>query len=67
LWPDDEDRRRKLVRFPQLNEQASVEVIWPLANMVVLLMGLDSSAAGIKALSWWYQHRSGPLDEYLLT
>ena len=40
---------------------ASVRVIWPLANMVVLLAGLDSSAVGIKALSWCYQHRSGPL------
>jgi hypothetical protein len=40
---------------------ASVGVIWPLANMVVFLMGLDSSAVGIKALSWCYQHRSGPL------
>jgi hypothetical protein len=29
--------------------------------VVVLLMGLDSSAVGIKALSWCYQHRSGPL------
>jgi hypothetical protein len=27
-------------------------VIWPLANVVALLMGLDSSAVGIKALSW---------------
>jgi hypothetical protein len=24
-------------------------------------MGLDSSAVGINALSWCYQHRSGPL------
>jgi len=40
---------------------ASVGVIRPLANMVVLLMGLDSFAVGIKALSWWLQHRSGPL------
>jgi hypothetical protein len=39
----------------------SVGVTLPLANVVVLLMGLDSSAVGIKALSWWYQHRSGPL------
>jgi hypothetical protein len=36
-------------------------VTWPLANMVVLLTGLDSSAVGIKALSWCCQHRSGPL------
>jgi hypothetical protein len=39
----------------------SVGVTLPLANVVVLLMGLDSSAVGIKALSWCYQHRSGPL------
>jgi hypothetical protein len=38
---------------------ASVEVIWPLANMVVLLMGLDSLAVGIKVLSWCYQHKLG--------
>jgi hypothetical protein len=31
-------------------------VTWPLANMVVLLMGLDSSAVGIKALRWRYRH-----------
>ena len=41
--------------------RASAGVIWPLANMVVLLMGLDSSAVGIKALSWCLQHHSGPL------
>ena len=29
----------------------SVVVIWPLANVVVLLMELDSSALGINALS----------------
>jgi len=39
----------------------SAWVTWPLANMVVLLTGLDSSAVGIKALSWCCQHRSGPL------
>jgi hypothetical protein len=40
---------------------ASVGVICPLANVVVLLVGLDSFAVGIKALGWCYQHRSGPL------
>ena len=48
--------------------RASAWVTWPLANMVVLLTGLDSSAVGIKALSWCCQHRPlGAAGEYLLT
>ncbi|HVD82017.1 MAG TPA: hypothetical protein VNB87_15930 [Propionibacteriaceae bacterium] len=41
-------------------------MIWLLANVVVLLMGLDSFAVGIKALSWCSNTARGA-DEYLLT
>jgi hypothetical protein len=44
----------------------SVVVIWPLANVVVLLMGLDSSALGINALSRC-TNTTRPQIEYLLT
>ena len=46
-------------RFRSSTSNASV--IWPLANMVVLLTGLDAFEVGIKALSWCHQHRLGPL------
>jgi hypothetical protein len=42
---------------------SSASVIWPLANMVVLLTGLDAFEVSIKALSWCYQHRLGPLTK----
>jgi hypothetical protein len=41
---------------------ASVGVIWPLANLIVLLMGCRDQGHELVR-----QHRSGPLIEYLLT
>ena len=67
LRPGDQDRRRKLVRFPQLNEQCvgggdlTTGQCGCLAHGSRLLCSRDQGPELV------LQHRSGPQAEYLLT
>jgi hypothetical protein len=57
--PSAEDRRWRLVSLEQFDGQCVGWGDLGFAQVVILLMGLDSLSVGIKALSWCSQHRSG--------
>jgi hypothetical protein len=59
LRPSDQDRRRKLGTVPQLHKQCVGDLA--AGQYGCLAHGLDAFEVGIKALSWCYQHRLGPL------